>query len=287
MTSKELTIISVSYNAFEYTDKWIASILEHPTHCSFEIIIVDNGSSKETLDKIKKIIISVGKKLDLKLITCSTNLGFAKANNIAFSNSNGKFILFMNNDTLLAKDSIDKLLAILNLDKSIGIAGPKLLNQDLTFQPQCKRGIPTIWNSFCYILKLYILFPKSIIFGQYLQTYIDENEIADVPAISGACMMIRRDIFRLAGGFDERYFMYFEDIDLCMRVKEIGFRVVYYPKSEIIHYKSRSSSGGAKSKKYFYDSMLNFYEKNLEFNYNKVINLLVKKLISFMTRMAK
>lgn len=277
----ELSIIIISFNTKEFTLQCIKSILLNPLSVNFEIVVVDNNSEDGTVYALEKEF----RDIDLlRIIKMPQNLGFSKANNIGVKFSKGNFLLFLNSDTLIVDNSIDKLLDFIKSDEKIGIVGPKLINPDGSFQPQSKRGIPTLSASFLYFLKLYKIFPKSKIFGEYLQTYKDENSISEVPCISGSCMLVKKSIFEKVSGFDERYFLHFEDIDLCLKFSKAGYKIYYYPHAKVIHFKGKSSVDSHKMvNKYFLESFEKFYIKNLKDNYPKFLNLLFLKFYKLLT----
>ncbi|MER3327985.1 MAG: glycosyltransferase family 2 protein, partial [Candidatus Kapaibacterium sp.] len=196
-------------------------------------------------------------------IYSESNLGFGKANNLGFDTANGKYTLILNPDTLLESVTLQVLYDYMESNPDIGTAGCKVLNVDGSFQSACRRGFPTPWASFCKLFGLQRLFPKSKLFAKYNLSYLNENETNDIDALIGAFMFTRTDVLKKINGFDESFFMYGEDLDLCYRIKEIGYRVSYYPKTSITHFKGESSKRSTLNEtKHFYDAMEIFAKKH-------------------------
>ncbi|HEY7752021.1 MAG TPA: glycosyltransferase family 2 protein, partial [Ignavibacteriaceae bacterium] len=217
----DLSIIIVNYNVKEFLQNLLHSIEKASSNISKEIIIVDNASEDGSVELIKQKFSSVN------MIENKTNLGFGKANNQALKIAKGEYILLINPDTIVSEDTFHTLLNFFNSNPEAGLAGCKILNPDGTLQLACRRSFPGPWTSFCKVTGLSNLFPNSKIFARYNLTYLDENLTYEVDAISGSFMMMRRDVYEKAGGFDEQFFMYGEDLDLCYRIKEVGYKVFY------------------------------------------------------------
>lgn len=157
---------------------------------------------------------------NVNLIALNKNTGFGFANNIGFENAKGKYILLLNPDTVLQEDTLQTMYEFMESNPEVGIAGCKVLNPDGTLQLACRRGIPTPWVAFTKLFGLQTLFPKSKLFGRYNLTFLPEDEFAYVDAISGSFMFLRREVFVQLRGFDSDFFMYGEDLDLCIRAKK-------------------------------------------------------------------
>jgi GT2 family glycosyltransferase len=159
----------------------------------------------------------------------------------------------------------------------VGICTPKILNRDGSLQRQCRRSFARPWDVITYFLHLDRLFPHSELFGRYLLTYKPENEQYDVDAVSGSCMFIRREVISDIGYLDERYFAYQEDADFCFQAKRKGWRIVYYPNAEIIHW---GGLGGSRFRPYravyeWHKSYFLYYRKNLAKDYFFLVNWLM------------
>lgn len=252
----DLSIIIVNYNVKEFIQNLLESIKSASKKISTEVIIVDNASDDGSNELIRQ------KYPGVKLIVNSRNLGFSKANNLGLKEATGKYLLLLNPDTLVKEDTFEKMIAFFESTPDAGMAGCKLLNTDGTLQLACRRGFPGPWASFTKVTGLSTLFPGSPLFARYNLTYLDENKTYSVDAISGAFMMMRREVYEKTGGLDETFFMYGEDLDLCYRVNKAGYKVYYVHSTEIIHYKGESTKrSNLNEVKVFYEAMHIFVKK--------------------------
>lgn len=246
----------------------LQSILANTCTVEYEIIVVDNNSQDGTVEMLRAEFPAV------HAIENPINLGFAKPINQAIRQSHGRYVLLLNNDTLVLEGALDRLVEFADAHSKIGIVGPKVLNRDGSLQKQCRRSYATPWDLFCYFSGLSTLFPHSPLFARYLMTYKDENETHPADAISGSCMLIRRAVLDQIGLFDERFFAYQEDADFCFRAKRAGWQIYYYPFSQIIHY---ASQGGSRVNPYrsifeWHRSYFMYYRKNLAVRYFFLFN---------------
>ena len=266
----DLSIIIVSYNNKKLLKHTIDSIYRTQQNINFEIVVVDNNSTDGSVDLIKQ------KYKQVKLIENNNNLGFSKANNKGINQSKGKYILLLNSDTVVTNNCFEKCVKYMDEHPGIGALGCKVVLPDGKLDPACKRSFPTPEVSFYRMMGLSKLFPKSRRFGKYNLTYLDENEIHDVDCLVGAFMMVRREVIDEVGLLDENFFMYGEDIDWCYRIKKAGWKIVYYPEAQIIHYKGGSSDKKNPKLIYeFYRSMYLFYNKHYKAKYSFITTLLV------------
>jgi GT2 family glycosyltransferase len=248
----------VNYNVKVFLQNLLDSIRKASFRLKTEIIIVDNASDDGSVEFLKE------KYPQVKLIVNKTNLGFGKANNIGLKEASGKLILLLNPDTIVAEDTFTKMVEFFNRTPEAGVAGCKILNPDGTLQLPCRRSFPGPWTSFTKVTGLSTLFPKSRIFARYNLTYLDENQTYEVDAISGSFMMMRKEVFDKVGGFDEQFFMYGEDLDLCYRIQKAGYKVYYVHSTQIIHYKGESTKRSSIDEtKVFYKAMHLFVKKHL------------------------
>ncbi len=234
-TDIKISVIIVNYNVKEYLSQALHSIQRALKGISHEIIVVDNASVDGSVPYLKKNFPHI------KLIANKENVGFARANNQALELCRGEFVVLINPDTVVQEDTFSKLLEFFEQHSEASAATCKIINPDGTFSIDCRHSIPTPSIAFWKVTGLSKLFPKSRLFGQYNLTYLDPNEIYQVPAISGSFMMIKRAVLEKTGFFDEQFFMYCEDIDLCHRINEQGFKIFYVPTTQIIHYKGEST----------------------------------------------
>ncbi len=253
---KTLSIIIVNYNVRDFLMHALESIQRAVVNIPHEIFIVDNASVDGSVEMVKN------RFPDLNLIENQINRGFAAANNQAMKASSGEFIVLINPDTVVQEDTFSRLIEFMEKNPDAGAATCKILNPDGSFSVDSRHSIPTPMTAFWKQIGFSRLFPKSKIFARYNLTYLDENEIYPVDAISGSFMFIRRATFEKVGYLDENYFMYCEDVDYCYRITRSGWKVYYAPVSDIIHYKGEST------KKNNLDYVLNF-NKSLYLFYKK------------------
>ncbi len=231
----EISVIIVNYNVKDYLAHALSSIERALKNISYEIIVVDNNSIDGSVSYLKTHFPGV------KLIANQENVGFGRANNQAIKKISGKYVVLINPDTLVQEDTFNRLLDFFNNTPDAAAATCKIINPDGSFSIDCRHSIPSPSIALWKVTGLSTLFPRSRIFGQYNLTFLDENEIYQVPAISGSFMMIKKEVLDHVGLFDERFFMYCEDIDLCHRINCSGYKIYYVPTTSIIHYKGEST----------------------------------------------
>lgn len=254
----DLSIIVVNYNVKEFLHNLLCSIEKASAEIKTEIIVADNASEDGSVEFIKEKFPSV------TLIENKSNLGFSKANNLGLKIASGKYLLLLNPDTLVQENTFTEMIKFFDSHPEAGLAGCKILNPDGTLQLACRRSFPGPWTSFCKVTGLSSLFPKSKLFARYNLTYLDENEINEVDAISGSFMMLRKEVYKKIGGLDEIFFMYGEDLDWCYRVQKAGYKVYYVPSTQILHYKGESTKRSSLDEtKFFYQAMHLFVRKHL------------------------
>ena len=253
----KLSIIIVNYNVKHFLKNLIDSIFKASIKYEYEIIVVDNASSDGCVEEIKT------NYPDIKLIANKENIGFGAANNQALKIATGEFIVLINPDSIVNQNTFEKLLDFFSMHPQAGMVGCKVLNPDGSLQLACRRSFPGLWTSFTKVTGLSSLFPKSKLFAKYNLTYLDENEINEVDAVSGAFMMFPREVYNKIGGFDPDFFMYGEDLDLCYRIQKAGYKVYYVPTTEVIHYKGESTKRSSIDETMiFYDAMKIFVKKH-------------------------
>lgn len=266
----DVSIIIVNYNTKDLLKQTIDSVIATTNEIDYEIIVVDNASKDRSTELIKN------NYKDVILIENKENLGFSKANNIGINVSTGKYILLLNSDTVVLDDAIKECFRYMEMNLDIGALGCKVVLKDGKLDHACKRGFPTPEASLFYMFRLHKIFPKSKNFGKYTMSYVDEDEVSEVDSLMGAFMMVRKSVIDEIGLLDEEFFMYGEDIDWCFRIKEAGYKMVYYPKVKIIHYKGASSNKKRVKTIYeFHRAMILFYNKHFRKKYNIFVTLTV------------
>ncbi|MEW6510661.1 MAG: glycosyltransferase family 2 protein [Bacteroidota bacterium] len=220
---------------------------------AYEIIVVDNGSDDGSSEILRKEL------SDIRIIVNERNEGFGAANNRAAAEASGDILLFLNNDTVSTSDYLSRAAQIFRSDASLGVLGPRLLFPDNTFQLSA-GALPTFWNE-AREKALYALERRNVsVVRRAAEKYFSQRR--DVGWVTGAALLIRRDLFQQIGGYDPLMFMYFEDKDLCARVSRLGKRVVYDPSMSVVHLKGGSSSGPARltARTAYRRSQIRYYE---------------------------
>lgn len=267
MPNPDISVIIVSYNVKSFLQHCINSVKNASKHLNVELFVVDNNSIDGTGEMVQQVF------PDVYFIANKNNLGFGKANNQALKLSKGRYVLFLNPDTLIEENTLDIFVDFMDKNEKIGMVGPKILNSDGTLQLACRRSFPSPSVALPKLLGLSALFPKNKIFGKYNLSYLDPDESYAVDAISGSIMFCRGDLIRKLKGFDEDFFMYGEDLDLCRRIQLTGSLVYYLPETTIIHHKGESSKSAP------FDSLMAFY-KAMDIFFGKHFS----SLYSFITR---
>ena len=286
---RDLSIIILSYNTKDITRRTIDSLLEtlKKTKLSYEVIVVDNNSTDGSQD----MLLTYPRQI-IRLLFLHKNVGFGKGNNKALALAKGKYILYLNSDVIHENVNYDTLISYMDTHTDIGALTVKVVLTNGQIDPASHRGFPTIWRSFTYYAKLEKLFGKvtgvNKLFGGYHLTYLDVQKTHEVEAITGAYFLTRKSLMEQLKGFDEDFFMYGEDLDLAYRVKEAGYKVLYYPRYTVTHLKYQSGIKTENTtirkeiKRHFYQSMMIFYKKHYEKDNNPLVNKVVYSIIRFM-----
>ncbi len=270
----DLSIVIVNFNTKDLTKQTIDTVCESTENIDYEIIVADNSTNP--------VESYYPNDTRVKLIKDLPNNGFGNACNIGTAKAIGRYVLYLNSDTLIGKGTLEKCVKYMDENHDIGCLGIKTVLPDGKLDHGCKRGFPTPWNSLCYVLGLDRLFPENKKFGGYRLSYLSENETNEVDSVSGAFMLIPRAILSKSGGFDESIFMYGEDIDLCYRIKNMGFKVVYYAEGLMIHLKGQSGLN-TKNKvviKHFHNGLRVFYDKYYKEKYSALVTFLMHTAIN-------
>ena len=266
----DVSIIIVNYNTKKLTMECIQSIYHSNMLFQYEILLVDNNSTDGTVEAVESQFPNV------KIIANTENVGFSKANNQAIRLSIGRYILLLNSDTIVKYRTIDAMIQFMDEHLNIGASGCKVVLPDGSLDKACHRGFPTPSASFYYISGLAGRFPTSARFNSYHLGHLNMNEIHEVDCLVGAFMLVRREAILQVGLLDETFFMYGEDIDWCYRIKEAGWKIYYYPHTEIVHYKGASSRKKPFKIVYeFHRAMYLFHKKHFASKYSLLVNLAV------------
>ncbi len=284
----DLSIVIVSYNTKDFLIKCIQSIEETGKDFNYEIIVADNASSDGSVELVKE------KFKEVIVIANKGNLGFSKANNLGVKKASGRYVLFLNADTVVYPNTLKYMINFMDSQKQAGAATCELKMPNGKIDDASHRGFPTPWNAFCHFSGLSKIFPKTHLFGGYNLTYLDFDKTHEIDALAGAFMLVRRSAGEEADWWDEDYFFYGEDLDFCFMLKQKGRKIYYVPEVSILHYKG--VSGGIKKhsqnlttassntkKRATYErfrAMRLFYKKHYEQKYPWIVTRLVYAGIS-------
>lgn len=232
----DLSIIIINWNSWNDLNNCILSILANTGELNYEIIVVDNYSTDQSVNNIKKYF------PDIILIINDKNIGFPAANNQAFKIAKGEYLLALNPDTLIKNEVLKKSISELKNDNTIGCLGVKTLKGDGEILLSCARSLPTLWSTFCHILYIDTIFKKWKFHQSSEMAYWDHNNSCEIDLLHGGYMMFPAFIYKKLGGFDDKIAMFYEDIEFCCRVKKYGYRNYYLANVEIVHLVGKSIS---------------------------------------------
>ena len=252
-----LSIVIVSWNTKELLKKCLDSIYNNQADLSLEIIVVDNNSADGTAKMVEDDFPKT------KLMANDKNVGFAMANNQGLIMVHGQYVLFLNPDTEILDNGLKRAVEFMKAHPNCGALGPKLLFKDKSLQASVRR-FPTFWPIFLMLIKAPRIFKNLKSLNHYLYKDFDYNKLQEVDQIMGAYMMVPRDIFSKVGFFDHRFFIWFEEVDFCLRIKRAGLKVIYNPQIEVIHHGGASfaQEGLVKKQWQFFKSALRYFLKN-------------------------
>ena len=249
----DLSIIIVSWNVRELLRKCLASVEAGRDSLTLQVIAVDGASTDGSPDMVAAGFPRV------ELIPCADNVGFPRGNNIGLARATGRFLLLLNPDTVVLGDALPRMIDHLEANPDIGLLGPQLLNPDGSIQSS-RRRFPSLATGFFESTWLEGLAPGVL--ARYYALELSDNAIADVDWITGACIMGPRVVYERMGGLDEGYYMYSEELDWCRRIKDAGWRVVYFPRAQVIHHGAQSSEQAVTARHInFQRAKLRYYRK--------------------------
>lgn len=253
----QLSIIIVNYNVKYFLEQCLYSVQKSIEGIEAEVLVVDNDSNDGSIAYLQPLFPRV------KFIAASTNLGFAKANNLALKQAKGNYILFLNPDTILPENCIVNCLNFFHEHHDCGALGVQMIDGSGNFLPESKRSFPSLSAAFFKLTGLSMLFPKSKLFNKYALGHLSKNDNYEVDVLAGAFMMISNAALEQTQGFDETFFMYGEDVDLSYRIQKSGFKNYYFGKQNIIHFKGESTKRGSLNfVRMFYNAMSIFIKKH-------------------------
>ncbi len=252
----DVSVIIVNYNVKFYLENCLISVQKAIGRLQVEVIVFDNNSTDGSVDFLERYFPWV------KFIRSDVNLGFAKANNKALELAQGEFILFLNPDTVVPEDSLSRCVQVMHKDPAAGALGVRMIDGRGRYLRESKRGFPSAPAAFFKLTGLARLFPRSKTFARYYLGHLPKHRPHEIEVLSGAYFFVRKRILQQIGSFDERFFMYGEDIDLSYRIHAAGYKNLYFPQIIIIHYKGESTRKDFKYVKQFYLAMSQFVEKH-------------------------
>lgn len=271
-----LSVIIVNYNVKFFLEQCLQSVFASGKNIDMEVFVVDNNSVDGSVPWIRE------KFPKVKIIANKENVGFSKANNQAIRQSQGKYVLLLNPDTVVEDNTFEKVLDFMDRTPDAGGLGVKMIDGNGDFLPESKRGLPTPSVAFYKIFGLAALFPKSRVFGKYHLGFLDHQKIHQVDVLSGAFMLLRRSALEKSGYLDETFFMYGEDIDLSYRIVQAGYKNYYFPETRIIHYKGESTKKSSINYVFvFYNAMIIFAQKHFSKKNARLFSFFINIAIYF------
>lgn len=272
----ELSVIIVNYNVKHFLEQCLYSVRRALRQTSGEIIVIDNCSTDNSLTYLPPLFPEV------QFIANKENLGFARACNQGLKMCKGRFVLFLNPDTIVPEDSFETAILFMDEHPEAGALGSKMLDGSGNFLKESKRAFPSPLTSLYKLFGLSKLFPRSAHFSRYHLGHLDENKNNEVDVLAGAYMFIRKEVLDEVGGFDERFFMYGEDVDLSYRIQKSGRKNYYFANSPIIHFKGESTRKGSMNYvRMFYSAMSLFVRKHYGGSRAGLFNSLIHLAIWF------
>ena len=229
----DLSIVIINWDSAAFVRKCLQSVYAGTRECNFEVIVVDNASFDECGEMLRSEFPAT------RFIPSAMNLGFAKANNLGARQAKGRTLLFLNPDTEVMGEALFQMVSFLDATPNAGVVGCRLLNTDLSLQTSCIQAFPSILNQALDTEYLRRAFPGLRLWGT--QAFLADNQPAEVEVVSGACLMIKSDVFKAVGQFSANYFMYAEDADLCFKVRRAGWKNYYLGSVFVVHHGGRSS----------------------------------------------
>lgn len=262
-----LSIVILNYRTFELTRDTVNSVLRYSYPFSYEIIVVDNASGDDSLMKLQDYF-----KDKVKFIESKENNGFAAGNNLALRQVKSDYVLLLNSDTVVWENTLENVYSYMEQHTDVGACGCRVRLESGELDKACKRTFPNVKNSFFRLFHI----PNKSQDDNYNLTDLPDDEVYEIDCLTGAFMFIRDRALEDAGLLDETFFMYGEDIDLCYRIKEAGWKIVYYGKNSITHFKGASSKKQKNKLIYeFYHAMYIYYKKRHAEESSFIVNIVV------------
>ena len=301
MVKVDLSIIILNYNTKDFLVRCLQSIeAADLSGIETEVLVVDNNSADGSVEEVKNLKLKIKSySSKFKIIENSKNLGFSRGNNVGVKYARGRYVLFLNPDTVVSKDSLKVAYKFMEEHKEVGACTVRLELADGTLDDASHRGFPTPLNSLTHFLGLERVFPKSRIFARYTKGWlIDSKDPREIDSISGAFFFVRGQVGKELGWWDEDFFMFGEDLDFCYRLKLNGWQIVFIPWAKVLHFRgvasgikghsqgisTASSETRIKSARASTQAMRIFYKKHYMREYPKIVGLLVFLVIDVLEK---
>ncbi len=269
-----LSIVILNFNTRDHLRTCLQSVLDDGSAVDVEVLVVDNASSDGSAEMVAAEFPSV------RLIRSPRNGGFADGNNQALRVARGEAVLLLNPDTVVERGTLARFLELLSAHPEAGVIGPKLVRPDGSMHLACRRSFPTPSVAFYRISGLARLFPRSPRFGRYNLTFVDPDVAMEVDSVCGACLLVRRAVMDRIGLLDERFFMYGEDLDWCLRTRAAGWTVRYEPSVVVRHqHGAASRQRPMRTTFHFFRAMDLFYRKHYVHRYHPLVTGAVRTAI--------
>jgi O-antigen biosynthesis protein len=266
-----LSVIIVNYNVKYFLEQCLHSVQKACAGLKAEIIVVDNHSTDGSREFLEPAFPAVN------FIWNNSNIGFARANNQAIAMAKGEYVLFLNPDTLLPEDCLEQCIGFLQAQKNTGALGIKMVDGSGKFLKESKRAFPSPLTSLYKLSGLAKLFPRSKTVAKYHLGHLSENENHEVDVLAGAFIMLPRSVLDKVGNYDERFFMYGEDVDLSYRIQQAGYKNIYFSESSIVHFKGESTKRGSMNYvRMFYTAMSLFVKKHYSGSKARLFTILIQ-----------
>ena len=263
----DLSVVIVNYETFELTRNTVDSILDYSYPFDVEVFVVDNASSDDSLSRLQEYF---GNKV--KFIASKLNSGFAAGNNQALKTIDSRYVLLLNSDTVVWENTLNDIYGYMESNSYVGACGCQVLLEDGNIDKACKRSFPNVKNSFFRLFHI----PTKSKDDNYNLDNLDDDGIYEIDCLTGAFIFTRKEVLDEIGLLDETFFMYGEDIDFCYRIKNAGWKIVYYGKDKITHFKGASSKKQRPKLIYeFYRAMYIYYKKHHAKDSSFLVNITV------------
>ncbi|MAO85017.1 MAG: glycosyltransferase family 2 protein [Myxococcota bacterium] len=258
MTSPDLTVSIVSYCVAERMKPCLSAALAAAPRHELQVIVVDNASTDESADLLREM----SERMNFELILNRENLGFAAANNQALRHARGRYFMLLNPDTEVISDGLSKLIEAMDEDTQLGAIGPQLIDEDGQVTASCRR-LPNLERTFWHLSYLDKLFPRLPRLRDYMMSDFDHHRSCDVDQPQGAALMLRQSVIEEVGPLDERFFLYYEEVDWCARVLAAGHRIRFLANAQVRHAAGSSADKvWGRAIHHFFESMVRYHRKN-------------------------